>query len=81
MPQALNPEQELQAEPWFTPADNDIFPEEFEHFLGLSPDLRRTFVGQHGRLLTAAFWRELQDRHRTGEIMDFFPYPEHRRLK
>lgn len=81
MPQALNPEQELQAEPWFTPAENDIFPEEFERFLGLPPDLRKTFVGQHGRLFTAAFWRELQDRHRAGEIMDFFPYPDHRRLK
>ena len=74
------PEDELASEPWFAAADNDVFPEEFRQFLGLSDKLLAVFDEQHGDLFTARFWRELQERHRAGEILDFFPYPEGERL-
>ncbi len=80
MPQPRNPEEELEAEPWFSVAHNDIFPEEFRRFLGLSGSLRETFLEHHEDLLTAEFWRALQARHQAGEILGFYPYPESKRL-
>ena len=66
--------------PWFTVADNDVFPEEFHKFLGMPADLREVFGTQHGDLYTVKFWRDLQDRHRSGDIPDFYPYEKSKRL-
>jgi isocitrate dehydrogenase kinase/phosphatase len=34
----------------------------------------------HGELFTVRFWREMQQRQEAGEVPDFFPYPQSRRL-
>jgi isocitrate dehydrogenase kinase/phosphatase len=60
--------------------ENDIFPEEWLPFLGLSGRLREVFLQVHGALLTARFWREIQGRIREGEIKDIYPYREEQRL-
>ena len=70
----------LASKPWFTVADNDIFPEEFGKFLGLPGALLELFERHHGDLLTARLWRDLQQRHRAGAILNFYPYPESERL-
>jgi len=80
MPKASDPEDELRGEPWFYVGENDIFPEEFLPFLGLSPPLREVFLEAHSELLGFRFWRERQERLRAGEILDIFPYPASRRL-
>ena len=80
LPVARTPEEELDPEPWFRIDDRDIFPEEFAAFLEFGGALRRIFVERHGDLLTVGFWRDLQERNRRGEIMEFFPYPESKRL-
>ncbi len=80
LPAARGPDEELAAEPWFYVGEHDVFPEEFLPFLGLRPELRRVFLEAHGELLTAAFWRKLQDRHRAGEVLDVLPYPASKRL-
>jgi isocitrate dehydrogenase kinase/phosphatase len=80
LPPPRTPEEELDPEPWFSATENDIFPEEFRRFLGLTGDLRRTFEEQHADLFTVEFWRQLQDRHARGELIDVFPYPASRRL-
>jgi len=67
-------------EPSFYVADEDVFPEEFERFLGLRGRLRDAFLDAHGELLAPRFWREMQERIRAGEFPDFFPYPASRRL-
>ena len=72
--------QELEAEPWFTVAENDIFPEEFGRFLGLREPLKSLFHETHAELFTVAFWSELQASHRRGEVLDFFPYSPKLRL-
>lgn len=81
MPAARSYEEELSAEPWFRVAENDIFPEEFRTFLGLPAELKATFEAHHGDLFRPAFWQAMQQRHRDGEIIDIFPYAEHRRLR
>jgi isocitrate dehydrogenase kinase/phosphatase len=80
LPAAQSEDEELSAEPWFYVGEHDIFPEEFLPFLGLRPELRRVFLEAHGELLTAAFWRKLQERLAAGEVLDVLPYPESRRL-
>ncbi|NIM61682.1 MAG: bifunctional isocitrate dehydrogenase kinase/phosphatase, partial [Acidobacteria bacterium] len=65
----------------FNVGENDIFPEEFRRFLGLPRELRSTFETHHGDLFRVSFWKDLQDRHRAGEIVDIFPYPARRRLR
>jgi isocitrate dehydrogenase kinase/phosphatase len=56
-------------------APNDVFPDEFGHFLLGNPQVRATFKAHHGELLDAAFWRDRQARIRSGELEDVFPYP------
>jgi isocitrate dehydrogenase kinase/phosphatase len=80
MPEARHPEEELDPEPWFNVGPDDIFPEEFRRFLGLRDAQRELFVRYHVDLFDPEFWRGLQDRLRAGEILDFFPYPQERRL-
>ncbi len=80
MPQATNFEDELFAEGWFTPGDNDIFPEEFVHFLGLPDDLHQVFVTHHRDLFEADYWRGIQTRLNAGEVIHIFPYSQRLRL-
>jgi isocitrate dehydrogenase kinase/phosphatase len=81
MPSASSGDEEMSGEPWFYVGENDIFPEEFIRFLGLSDRLREAFVSAHGEVLTGRFWRDLQERHRAGEIVDIFPYKQAQRLR
>lgn len=80
LPTARTHGEETAAEPWFFVGDQDVFPEEFIHFLGLPKPLRERFCGRHAEVLTAEFWRALQARHAAGEVLDVFPYAAGRRL-
>lgn len=76
-----DPGDETAAEPWFYVADNDIFPEELQRFLGLPPALQPAFLEAHGEVFTGRFWRDLQEELGRGAILDIFPYPAERRLR
>ncbi len=80
MPQPTTVEQEMAAEPWYSVRDNDIFPEEFERFLGLPMVTRQPFREKHGDLFQADFWRALQAKFQAGEIPEVSPYATSRRL-
>ena len=72
---------ELAAEPWFSVAENDVFPEEFTPFLVPEGPLRDAFLSAHGDLLDPDWWRATQERNRAGELVDTFPYPAARRIR
>jgi isocitrate dehydrogenase kinase/phosphatase len=72
---------EMSAEPWFSVEEHDVFPEELRSFLGLEGRLREVFEEHHGELFDVGFWRGMQERNRRGEIIDFYPYGEERRLR
>jgi isocitrate dehydrogenase kinase/phosphatase len=80
MPQSTTYEEEISAEPWFSVRDNDIFPEEFPKFLGLPGPARDALFEQHADLFRADFWRGVQCKLRSGEILEVFPYSPERRL-
>jgi isocitrate dehydrogenase kinase/phosphatase len=70
----------LIAEPWFHVNDDDIFPQEFVHFLGLSDNLRISFSRYHGDLFDVSSWRQTQDRLLAGEQVHIFPYARSLRI-
>jgi len=80
LPPPRSPEDEVAAEPWFHVGEHDVFPEEFSPFLVPGDRLRATFLGAHGDLLSVDFWTGVQRRLAEGEIFDFFPYRQSRRL-
>ena len=57
LPQPRCDEEEFSAEPWFHCGPHDVFPEQWLPFLSIPPALKDVFLGQHGELLTAAWWR------------------------
>jgi isocitrate dehydrogenase kinase/phosphatase len=81
LPSASSHEEEMSAEPFFAVDDRDVFPEQWLPFLVPPGPLRAAFLDAHADLLTPAFWRGMQRRQEAGEIMDFYPYPLHRRLR
>jgi isocitrate dehydrogenase kinase/phosphatase len=81
LPKARNDDEEMSAEPFFSVDEKDVFPEQWLPFLVPAGPLREVFLREHGDLLTVDFWQGIQRRQQTGEIPDFFPYPQSRRLR
>jgi isocitrate dehydrogenase kinase/phosphatase len=80
LPTARYEEDEMSADAWFSVNEGDVFPEEFVPFLVPAGPLREAFMDAHRDLFTVRFWREMQERQKAGEVPDFFPYPQSRRL-
>lgn len=80
VPEPLYPEQELSAEPWYSVAPNDVFPEEFAMLTACNPKVRKLFNQQHGDLLKVDYWRHVQKEVAMGKVLDVFPYPRTQRL-
>jgi len=78
VPQPSDPDDEMRGEAWFYVADNDIFPETFLNFLAFSDTQRAALLRVHGEIVTAAFWRGVQQRLADGEVMEVLPYHPHR---
>jgi len=62
LPQAGNYEDEMRGEAWFYVGENDVFPESFIQFLGFNDAQRAALLRLHAEILTAAFWRGVQQR-------------------
>lgn len=81
IPRARTYMDEMAAEPWYTVREDDVFPEEFSRFLGLSPAHRDLFLSRHADLLAPGFWINAQDEIRSGHIRHIRPYASHYRLE
>ncbi len=78
VPQATNDEDEMRGEAWFYVGESDVFPETFIRFLAFDDSQRAALLRMHGEILTAAFWRGVQQRLREGEVVEVLPYHPHR---
>jgi isocitrate dehydrogenase kinase/phosphatase len=76
IPAPRNEEDEMSAEPWYSVAKNDVFPEQFGVFLLGNPKVRKYFLKHHADLLTADYWRQRKLRIQDGQVEDVFPYPQ-----
>jgi isocitrate dehydrogenase kinase/phosphatase len=80
IPQARTYMEEISDEPWYTVGEDDVFPEEFSRFLGLSPAHRDLFLSRHADLLAPEFWVTVQAEIRSGNIRHIRPYAHRYRL-
>lgn len=80
IPPAPNEEAELASEPWYPVNPNDVFPEEFRHFLLGDPRVRAAFLKHHADLLSAQWWQACRGQVAQGRMVDIFPYATTRRL-
>jgi isocitrate dehydrogenase kinase/phosphatase len=78
LPPATDPEDEMRGEAWFYVGERDVFPETFLNFLGLNDAQRAALLRVHAEILTAAFWRGVQQRLGEGEVLEVLPYHPHR---
>ena len=74
LPVPSSHEEEMSAEPWFAVDDADIFPETFGSFLSFTGAQRAVFMQDHGELLQARFWRDVQRQLTSGAILEVMPY-------
>ncbi len=81
IPPADSVEDQMFAETWFSVGDDDVFPELFPKFLGLSGYLREEFVAHHSDLFDVSLWRNVQKSHRDGNLIRIYPYPQGARLR
>ena len=55
-------------------APNDVFPEQFEHFIVGKRKLKDILKALHGDLMTSEYWREVQRKCAKGDVQHFTPY-------
>ncbi len=80
IPTARTDDEMLSPEPWYSVGENDVFPEEFRIFMGLSGDLLEVFCEKHEDLFDAVYWREIQEQIKNKALVHIFPYPQEKRL-
>ncbi|WP_075182826.1 bifunctional isocitrate dehydrogenase kinase/phosphatase [Pantoea sp. 1.19] len=80
IPAARYPEDELSHDPWYSVSPQDVFPEEFRHYLCADPAIAALFDEMHGELFQASYWRGLQQRIRDGHIEDVYAYRRRQRF-
>lgn len=52
----------------------DVFPQQFEHFIVGKREFKEILKELHGDLMTAEYWQALQAKAKDGEIKAFTPY-------
>jgi isocitrate dehydrogenase kinase/phosphatase len=78
VPQSQHDEDDMRDESWFYVGESDVFPETFINFLGFDPHLKQVFLDAHAEILTADWWRGIQERLQEGELLEVLPYHKHR---
>ncbi|MCB9080634.1 MAG: bifunctional isocitrate dehydrogenase kinase/phosphatase [Lewinellaceae bacterium] len=81
IPEPRDYDDEWSSEPWYSVGPLDVFPEEFPKFLIGREDVKALFLQRHADLYDVAYWRDVQDRLRRGEIVTVFPYRKRLRFK
>ncbi|MBA6391715.1 bifunctional isocitrate dehydrogenase kinase/phosphatase [Colwellia sp. BRX10-3] len=79
-PEAVTEEQIYAAEPWYSVAPGDVFPEEIATFALANNRYRQAFLRHHANLLEAKYWQACQARVAKGVFADVYPYPEKSRF-
>lgn len=73
-------EEQEPEENWIVATQEDFFMDEIDRFSGIPRPLKGVFKSVHGDLYTVAFWRNLTERLKAGEVFDVIPYDRARRF-
>jgi len=79
-PTPVTEDQIYAAEPWYSVAPGDMFPEELATFALANPKYRKAFLIHHADLLEATYWQQRQQNVANGVYEDVFPYPKQFKL-
>jgi isocitrate dehydrogenase kinase/phosphatase len=74
IPEPRNESEEMAERPWYTVAENDVFPEEFRLFFSGNPKAKQAFEKLHADIYDYRFWLGIQEKLKAGHIEDTFPY-------
>lgn len=80
LPTAQHDDEEMHHGAWYHVNANDVFPEQFPRFLGLTPTQQDALMAAHGGIFDVRWWLELQEQLAGGKQQDVPPYPETLRL-
>ncbi|MGD8346637.1 MAG: bifunctional isocitrate dehydrogenase kinase/phosphatase [Lysobacterales bacterium] len=80
VPPTRNYEDMMSDEPWYSVKENDVFPETFGPFFFADAEGMAEFKKHHAELMTAAWWKKIQQDILSGHSPDIFPYPEEERF-
>lgn len=80
LPTPRDDDEEMHHGAWYHVDENDVFPEQFPRFLGLSPEQIAALLAAHGEIFDVRWWLEVQERLRGGGYADVPPYYEDARL-
>ena len=80
LPSASSNDEEMHKGAWYYVDDDDVFPEQFPRFLGLSPALREALLADHGEIFDVRWWLDVQQRVQAGGYADLPPYADSVRL-
>lgn len=80
LPTARHDDEEMHHGAWYHVDENDVFPEQFPRFLGLSEEQKQAMLDAHGEIFDVRWWLEVQERLRSGGYADIPPYYNEVRL-
>ncbi len=80
IPEAPSPELEMADESWFPVDQGDVFPEQFERFMGLPPARLLRLKEALPELFDVSWWQQTGERIRSTGVVDVPPYRPSARL-
>jgi isocitrate dehydrogenase kinase/phosphatase len=80
LPITTHPDDELAAGPVASVGPDDVFPEEFPAYIGVTGAVRDAFVAAHDDLFTPQMWLATQQAVATGRRLPVYPYRDAARL-
>ena len=75
VPEAREEDETRPLEKWLSVRHDDVFPEMFARFLGVSDALRDALLKAHPEIFDPGWWQSLQARIAAGDFADIPPYP------
>jgi isocitrate dehydrogenase kinase/phosphatase len=80
LPSASSDDEEMHHGAWYHVDEDDVFPEQFPRFLGMSEELRRELIEAHGEIFDVRWWLKVQAEVAAGGYADLPPYAHRLRL-
>ncbi len=80
LPSARDNDEEMHHGAWYHVNANDVFPEQFPRFLGLTPEQQDALLQAHGEIFDVRWWLDVQQSLAQGSKTEASPYPESVRL-
>jgi isocitrate dehydrogenase kinase/phosphatase len=81
LPTPSDNDEEMHHGAWYYVGDNDVFPEQFPRFLGLTREQEVALVAAHGEIFDVRWWLDVQQRLQQGTLPEIAPYAERLRLE